>query len=299
MTFSALTRDVEDKDADFAQSEFEMSSRDFKHIAATLHAESGIYIAESKTALVYSRLAKRLRALGLASFRDYCNLIAGEDGREERQRMIAALTTNVTAFFREPHHFEHLKHNVAPQLIAAAQRGERVRLWSSACSSGEEPYSIALTLLSLAPNLANFDVKILATDIDPNVVAVGERGLYSERALAGAPANLRERWFRSARGADGETLSAADELRRLVVFRQLNLIGPWPMKGLFHAIFCRNVVIYFDQPTQAKLWGRFASALAPGGVLYIGHSERLSGPAVAAFRSEGVTTYRLSEGGRR
>lgn len=299
MTSSALIRDVEDKDADFAQSEFEMSSRDFKQIAATLHAESGIYIPESKTALVYSRLAKRLRALGLASFRDYCSLIAGQDGVEERQRMIAALTTNVTAFFREPHHFDHLKNSVAPALVAAAQRGERVRLWSSACSSGQEPYSVALALLSLAPSLANYDVKILATDIDPNVVASGERGIYSASALAGVPASLRERWFRPARGDNGEAWRVADEARRLVAFRQLNLIGSWPMKNPFQAIFCRNVVIYFDQATQSKLWTRFASALAPGGVLYIGHSERLFGPAAAAFRSEGVTTYRLSQGARR
>jgi chemotaxis protein methyltransferase CheR len=186
---------------------------------------------------------------------------------------------------------------VAPPLIAAAQRGDRVRLWSSACSSGEEPYSIALTLLSLAPNLANFDIKILATDIDPNMVACGERGIYPEKALASVPANLRERWFRAARGEDGE-LRATDELRRLVAFKQLNLIGAWPMKGRFQAIFCRNVVIYFDQPTQAKLWTRFASALAPNGVLYIGHSERLSGPAVGVFKSEGVTTYRLNDGAR-
>jgi chemotaxis protein methyltransferase CheR len=297
LTPSALTRDVDDGEAELAQSEFEMSSRDFKQIAETLHAESGIFIPESKTALVYSRLAKRLRALGLQSFRDYCSLIAGDDGVEERQRMIAALTTNVTAFFREPHHFEHLETVVAPPLIAAAQRGERVRLWSSACSSGEEPYSIALTLLSLAPNVVNLDIKVLATDIDPNMVAFGERGIYPTKALANAPANLRDRWFRAARGDAGE-LRAADELRRLVAFKQLNLIGSWPMKGRFQAIFCRNVVIYFDQPTQAKLWSRFGSALAPNGVLYIGHSERLSGPAVAAFKSEGVTTYRLNEGAR-
>jgi chemotaxis protein methyltransferase CheR len=159
---------------------------------------------------------------------------------------------------------------------------------------------MALTLLSLSPSVANFDVKILATDIDPNVVASGERGAYSESALAGLPADLKDRWFRRVKGGDdGEMFRAADELRRLVTFRQLNLIGPWPMKGMFQAIFCRNVVIYFDQATQTKLWSRFAAALSPGGVLYIGHSERLSGPAAAAFRSEGVTTYRLIEGSRR
>jgi chemotaxis protein methyltransferase CheR len=297
LTASAQSRDNRDSEA--VRSEFALSDRDFKQIAATLHAESGILVSESKSALVYSRLAKRLRALGLESFRDYCSLIESAAGADERQKMIAALTTNVTAFFREPHHFEHLKNNILPPLLAAAQRGQRLRLWSSACSSGQEPYSIALTLLSLAPNLANLDVKILATDIDPNMVASGESGVYEGNALTGLPVNLRERWFRPTRSADGAAWAACDELRRLVVFRQLNLIGEWPMKGLFQAIFCRNVVIYFDQPTQATLWGRFASALAPKGVLYIGHSERLFGPAAAAFRSEGVTTYRLGEGGPR
>ncbi len=131
--------------------EFLLTGDDFQQIAAMLHADAGIYLAESKATLVYSRLAKRLRALGLESFRDYCTLVAGTDGVDERQKMMAALTTNVTHFFREPHHFEHLKKQVLPPLVAAAKLGRRVRIWSAGCSSGQEPYSIALTILSLMP----------------------------------------------------------------------------------------------------------------------------------------------------
>ncbi|WP_036255501.1 CheR family methyltransferase [Methylocapsa acidiphila] len=280
--------------------EFTLSRADFRQIASMLHADAGIHLPESKAALVYSRLAKRLRALGLASFRDYCALVAGNEGLDERQKMLAALTTNVTRFFREPHHFELLEKQVLPPLLDAARSGERVRLWSAACSSGQEPYSIALTILSLMPDAGRLDVKVLATDIDPNILAEAQRGVYSESVIDAVPAALRARWFTSLRGdhrrGAPKSYSVGEALRELVAFRELNLIGPWPMKGLFQAIFCRNVVIYFDEATQAKLWSRFAPMLSPGGRLYIGHSERISGPAAALFESEGVTAYRLRRG---
>jgi chemotaxis protein methyltransferase CheR len=285
-----------------------LGAREFKRIAALLHAETGIHLPDAKASLVYSRLAKRLRALGLKSFRDYCALVLSEEGVDERQRMIAALTTNVTRFFREPHHFEHLKETVLPPLLAAAARGGRVRLWSAGCSSGQEPYSIALTVLSLRPEAAALDVKILATDIDTDMVATGRAGVYGAEALAPVPPAMRKRWFtpldgeggkaRDGRAKDGKASGekaweVGEELRQLVAFRELNLFESWPMKGPFQAIFCRNVVIYFEERGQSQIWNRFAGLLASEGLLYVGHSERLTGPAAAAFRSEATTTYRL------
>jgi chemotaxis protein methyltransferase CheR len=273
-----------------------LRAQDFSQIAAMLHSDTGIHLPESKTSLVYSRLAKRLRALGLQSFRDYCALIATSEGADERQQMIAALTTNVTRFFREPHHFEHLKQVLLPPLIAAARRNEKIRIWSAGCSSGQEPYSIALTILSMMPDAAKFDVKVLASDIDPNMIVAGRAGVYGDEALSAVPAALRQRWFTPQSAEGGKSWSANDELRELVAFRELNLIGSWPMHGKFHAIFCRNVVIYFDMETQSKIWSRFVPLMSAGALLYIGHSERLTGPAAAAFSNEGVTAYRLGHG---
>jgi chemotaxis protein methyltransferase CheR len=274
--------------------EFVLSREDFRQIAQMVHDDAGIYLPEAKTALVYSRLAKRLRALGLANFRDYCRLVARTGSADERQRMVAALTTNVTRFFREPHHFAHLERIVLPPLLEAARRGARVRLWSAACSNGQEPFSIALTVLSLMPDAGNFDIKVLATDIDPNMVAEGRAGTYTQPVLDAVRRQLRTRWFVPAQhGGDATAMCAGPDLRDLVTFRELNLLGTWPMKGPFQAIFCRNVAIYFQDDTQTKLWSRFAPMLAPGGRLYIGHSERLTGPAAAAFETEAVTTYRL------
>ena len=271
--------------------EFAFTRRDLEEIASIMMAEAGISLSEGKANLVYSRLAKRLRLLGLRSFKDYCALVTRPDGQDERQAMIAALTTNVTRFFREPHHFEHLKRQVLPGLIEKAKAGQRVRLWSAACSSGQEPYSMALTLLSLLPDAAKYDIKILATDIDPNVLAAGAEGIYEESLVEAVPDALRNRWFTSAQDGSGR-LRIAEEARALVSFRKLNLIGNWPMRGKFQAIFCRNVVIYFENDTQEKIWSRILPLLDPEGVLYIGHSERVSGPAETSLRNDGITIYR-------
>jgi chemotaxis protein methyltransferase CheR len=269
--------------------EFHLSEADFNTIAKIIHAEAGIELGEKKGHLVYSRLAKRLRHLGLTSFQQYCDLVTHQDGAVERQAMIAALTTNVTRFFREPHHFEHLKSTILPPLLQKAKQGGRVRLWSAACSSGQEPYSIGMTVLSLMPDAGRYDVKILASDIDPDILREGQEAVYPDSAMEAVPNGLRSRWF--VNNGSG-SVRAHDELRALVTFRKLNLIGNWPMQGLFHAIFCRNVVIYFSAETQAKVWGRLTPLLEPGGVIYIGHSERISGVAEQMLRSDGVTTYR-------
>ena len=269
--------------------EFPFTIEDFRAIAAILRTEAGIELPESRATLAYSRLSKRLRALGLNAFRDYCALLNSPAGASERGHMLSAMTTNLTKFFREPHHFEHLKAQVLPPLLERARRGERVRLWSAACSSGQEPYSLALTVLSVAPDAGNLDLRILATDIDPVVLAEARRGHYASAVLGGLPPELRQRWFAPA-GTDA--WSVAQPVRNLVAFREMNLTAStWPMAGQFQVVLCRNVVIYFGQETQAALWQRMSQRVERGGYLYIGHSERLIGSAAEAFESVDITTY--------
>jgi chemotaxis protein methyltransferase CheR len=276
--------------APIGSGEFAFDQADFKQIAAMLHADSGIFLAEEKASLVYGRLIKRLRTLGLHSFKEYCRLVGGEGGIDERQRMLAALTTNVTSFFREKHHFDYLKSTVLPPLLRQAKAGGRVRIWSAGCSKGHEPFSIAATVLGCLPEAGDLDVKILATDIDPFVVAHGREGIYSREDVADLPTEAK-RYFRPA-GGSGD-VAVTDALTRLVSFRELNLIGTWPMKGKFDIIFCRNVTIYFNTDTQAMIWDRYAANLKPEGHLFIGHSERLSDAAQKRFVTVGTTMYRL------
>lgn len=277
------------------EGEFAFTASDFSKIAALVHGESGIVLHEGKANLVYSRLAKRLRTIGLDSFRDYCALIESDAGLDERQAMIAAMTTNVTRFFREPHHFDYLKAKLLPHLIADARAGKRIRIWSAGCSSGEEPYSIALTLLDAMPDIAERDVLILATDIDTNMVAHGREGVYGASQSSNVPPDLRAKWMVSGGRNDGTRMAPA--ARALVRFNELNLLGPWPMKGAFRMIFCRNVMIYFDEETQNRIWDRFTEHLEPGGTLFIGHSERVPMDQ-HPFDLVGQTTYRKRAGKR-
>jgi chemotaxis protein methyltransferase CheR len=274
--------------------EFAFSDANFREIARIAKEEAGIDLPQSKATLVYSRLAKRLRALGISTFSDYCATVREND--DERNSMIAALTTNVTRFFREPHHFEHLRTQIIAPLADAARRGKRVRLWSAACSSGQEPYSMALTVLSVLPEAASLDIRILATDLNPHVVARGKAACYQKEELQDIPSNLRSKWLEAAPGGDNSIMRVAEEARSLVSFRELNLMGSWPFHGPFDAIFCRNVVIYFDRETQSAIWGRLARMLRDDGALYIGHSERVAGPAAAALMADGITTYRKKGG---
>ena len=293
MTTSADTR-ARGGGAGLVEGEFLFTDEDFRKIAQILHSHAGIALAEGKAALVYSRLAKRLRSLGLRSFREYCALVEGAKGVDERQAMMAALTTNVTRYFREPHHFDHLREVVMPKLAERARRGGRVRLWSAGSSTGEEVHSLAVTLLGTdaveSRLLTGGDCALLATDINTKVLAVGETGTYAGGGIEAIPAPLRM-WTEAA----GDQLRFKAEVRRLIRFRQLNLLGAWPFAGSFQVIFCRNVAIYFEEATQQALWARFAERLTPEGRLYIGHSERANHPRLA---TDGLTTYRLREGVR-
>lgn len=254
--------------------EFAFTWSEFREIAALVHGEAGIVLSEGKVNLVYSRLAKRLRAIGLRSFREYCELLRSKQGIDERQAMISAMTTNVTRFFREPHHFDFLKSTVLPPLVADARRGGRVRIWSAGCSSGEEPYSIAMTLLGMMPDALSYDILILATDIDPEMIARGRAATYAQSQVASIPDEFRANALE--RGKGGQHSRISECARSLIRFNELNLLGSWPMKGKFDVIFCRNVVIYFDEETQDEIWRRFAGMMPEGGHLCIGHSERIA-----------------------
>ena len=263
----------------------------FARLAGLVRQECGIVLGESKRNLVVSRLGRRIRELGLANFEAYCQLIETREGHAERRRMTSLLTTNVTKFFREPHHFERLTAATLPPLVTRAREGERVRLWSAGCSSGQEAYSLAITLLELFPQVGSHDVKILATDIDPVMIEKGRAAVYNDVAEDMVPPPLRRKYFLpSAAGEDH--WQVAEPVRALVRFAELNLMQDWPFKGRFDVIFCRNVVIYFDAPTQHRLWARFADLLTPGGALFVGHSERVAGPAAASFAPDGITQYR-------
>jgi len=276
--------------------EFAFTTQDFKKIAQLLYAQAGISLPDSKATLVYSRLAKRLRSLGMKTFTEYCNFVALESSVDEQQEMLRALTTNVTRFFREPHHFDDLRANILEPVADKVRAGGRLRLWSAASSSGQEPYSMAFTVLSVWPNAADLDIRILGTDIDTNVLATGRAAVYDESLLEGIPPAARNQYFERD-ASDRRAFRVCEAARSMVAFRELNLNGPsWPMKGPFDAIFCRNVVIYFDEPTQERVWNRFAPLIAPGGRLYVGHSERV-GSSITAFESAGLTAYR-KVGGR-
>ncbi|SON58259.1 Chemotaxis protein methyltransferase [Hartmannibacter diazotrophicus] len=250
--------------------EFPFTIEDFRFLAALVHENTGIVLSDHKMNMVYSRLARRLRELRLLTFEDYCARLRGSEAAAELGMLINAITTNLTRFFREPHHFDHLGETaLAP--FADARAGTRLRVWSAGCSSGEEPYSIAMTMAETLPNLRSLDARLLATDLDTRMVAHGRAGLYAEGSVGNLEPARREKWMRR----DGASMRIVPSLADLIAFKQLNLLGPWPMKGPFDAIFCRNVMIYFDNPTKERLVERFWQMLKPDGFLYIGHSETL------------------------
>ncbi len=268
-----------------------MSDRAFERLARRMNDETGIVLSEAKKGLAISRLSCRLRALGVPDFEGYCAILDGADGASEMQEMILLLTTNVTRFFREEHHFDALRNDILPGLVTKAKSGGRVRIWSAGCSSGEEPYSLAMTVLDVFPQAPSSDVRVLATDIDRNVLATGGTGQYRVTAQDRAEHPLLGKYLHAS-SSDPTVFEVSKQAKSLVQFGELNLQQPWPMKGKFDIIFCRNVVIYFSNATQQQLWPRFADALNPGGHLIIGHSERVSGPTLSTLISCGATQYK-------
>ncbi len=252
--------------------EFAFGEEDFQALRVLVKSLTGINLSEQKRELVYGRLARRVRALQLRSFAAYRDRLKSDS--QEVAELCNAITTNLTSFFREPHHFQYLRDHV---LMPHADRGgpRRLRIWSAGCSTGEEPYSIAMTVLEALPSPAHTDVRILATDLDSEVLQRARRGVYPvERTAALAPERL-QRFFIERREAGGPCRQVAPEVAALVTFKQLNLIHALPMRGPLDAIFCRNVVIYFDKETQRELFARIAGLQRPGDLLFLGHSESL------------------------
>jgi chemotaxis protein methyltransferase CheR len=275
-----------------ATHEFELSDSEFDRLRGFVRQHTGIALSDAKRELVYGRLARRLRKLQLSSFAEYCELV--ESGHpEELQELTNAITTNLTSFFRENYHFQQLAAEVLPQVESTRSGTRRLRLWSSACSTGEEPYSLAIVLREALARLSNWDVKLLATDIDSKVVATAAEGVYPLERFKGVAAERVKRWFPKVPGDPSHCVASA-ELKSLITFRQLNLFDPWPMKGPFDIIFCRNVVIYFDKETQRVLFERMAELQEPGSWLFIGHSENLFN-VTRRYKLVGHTVYRRVE----
>lgn len=262
---------------------------DFAALRALVKQHTGIHLGEQKRELVYGRLSRRLRALGLESFRAYRELLERGEG-DELVQFCNAITTNLTAFFREAHHFDYLREQLLSPLAADPRGARRLRFWSAGCSTGEEPYSLAMTIQESLPDAWRWDVKILATDLDTEVLAKAQRGVYEEERVRGLSAPRLERFFSRQEGGP-PSYAASPALKELITFRELNLMHTLPMKGPLHAIFCRNVVIYFDKDTQRQLFARFAQLQRPGDILFLGHSESLFRVS-DAYTLVGKTVYR-------
>ncbi|MQR99670.1 CheR family methyltransferase [Gluconobacter aidae] len=273
-----------------------VSDENFRIIAGIALNYAGISLSEKKKNLVYSRISRRVRQTGFGCFDEYCAFLMSEAGAAEQQHLVSALTTNVTSFYREKHHFVCLERLLRQQLYARLGRGEELRIWSAACSSGEEAYSIAMTVMKCLSTIPNLKAKILATDIDSDVLRQARLGSY---ASAEAAALFEDGMLTSCR-LEGNRIVMSEKIRDMIRFRHLNLLEPWPFSSCFHAIFCRNVAIYFDRETQDRLWGSLSERIVPGGELYLGHSERIAHPERFGMESMGYNAYRkVSSGGRR
>jgi chemotaxis protein methyltransferase CheR len=270
-----------------APREFDFSDADFQALSKIAYEHAGIVLPDAKKNLLYGRLSRRLRTLGLPSFEDYRQYL-NENSGEELQLFVNALSTNHTKFFREQHHFEHFVTAVVAPFLAANPTGGRLRIWSAGCSSGEEPHTIALILHAEIKDLASRDVRILATDIDTEVLRKAAQGVFSAEAVSAVPAKYRGPLSK----ADGDNVAIDRKVCSLISFGHLNFMDDgWPMRGPFEAIFCRNVMIYFDGPTKTKLVDRFTDLLRVGSWLYIGHSESLLG-SHPRLKLAGRTIYR-------
>ncbi len=268
--------------------EFAYRPADFERVRRLIYARAGISLTPSKRDLVYSRLSRRLRAIGCDSFGEYLDALEGMPaGADEWVAFTNALTTNLTSFFREAHHFDMLRDHLRTQ-----RAGQRIVLWCCAASTGEEPYSMAIAACEAFGTLSP-PVSILATDIDTSVLATAERGVYPLERVRGLAQERLRRYFLRGAGANSGHCRVVEDLRRLVTYRALNLQdAQWPLRGPFAAIFCRNVMIYFDKPTQERLLRRFVPLLAEDGLLFTGHSETLFGGAASLLSPLGRTAYR-------
>ncbi len=255
--------------------EFKFTDKHFNWLIKMVLEKTGIALTEKKRDLVYGRLARRVRKLDLDNFDQYCHLLKNNP-EGELVEFVNSITTNLTSFYREAHHFEYLGDTVVKYLLQQRKREKQIRIWSAGCSTGEEPYTIAMTLLESIPNINSWDVKILATDIDTNVLSKASQGIYLKDKISGVSKERFNKWF-SKPGIECESseVKVSPKLRELITFKELNLMGDWPMQGQFDVLFCRNVVIYFNKDTQRVLFEKFANKLKEDAHMFIGHSESL------------------------
>lgn len=270
------------------QQEFSFTSSDFDRVRRIVYAHAGIALADSKQNLIYNRLSRRLRVLGFDNFDTYLSHVEGAGHDEEFTHLINAITTNLTFFFREGHHFEFLEQTLFPSLLKRNADSRKVRIWSAGCSTGEEPYSLAIVAKECFPD--SWDVKIHASDLDTNVIETAREGIYSIDSLKGVSTERVKSWFLRGSGANAGMVKVKPALQSLIQFQQVNLMSEWPWREPFDIIFCRNVVIYFDKPTQQKLFIRYHQLLKEGGHLFIGHSESLY-KVSEQFKLLGKTIY--------
>ncbi|WP_444994874.1 CheR family methyltransferase [Aliikangiella sp. IMCC44359] len=266
--------------------EFDFSTNDFKRVVALINKKSGIHLSDHKSDMVYSRLARRIRQVGLRDFDSYLELV--ENDNEESINFTNALTTNLTHFFREKHHFEYLANVYYKELFA--KKKKRIRVWSAGCSTGEEPYTLAMVWNMLPNKPAGVDFKILATDLDTKVLDACRRGIYVEEKLEPIDEKYKK-WFKQTKNCKSREWEINPKLRELIFFKHLNLMNEWPMKGPLDLIICRNVLIYFDKETQQNLVKRFSNLLSDDGCLILGHSENLSANKII-FNAIGKTIFR-------
>lgn len=274
---------------DFADKEFPFKDCDFRYIQNLVGERTGIVLSDMKRTMVYSRVVRRIRKLGVNDFSEYCELLKSGDEQELIQ-FTNAITTNLTSFFREPHHFDYLLETVCPEL-EKNNKDKRIRIWSAGCSSGEEPYSIAMTLNDFFGTKSGWDIKILATDLDCEMIERASAGVYSEEKITGLDKKHLRKYVRKGKGSNAGLVRMTDDIKKMITFKQLNLLHEWPFKGEFDAVFCRNVVIYFNKDTQRELFNRYADIMSIGSPLFIGHSESLF-KVTDRFKSLGKTIYR-------
>jgi chemotaxis protein methyltransferase CheR len=255
-----------------------LSRDDLGFIAQIVYEHAGIVIREHKEAMARGRLSRRVKALGMNSIAEYCAFLRRPEAADEITDLINALTTNHTAFFRERHHFDHLRRDALPALLRpGGMRNGRIRIWSAACSSGEEPYSIAAIVRDVLGDRPGLDLRILATDIDTDILVRARAGSYSRDTIERMPSDLKPLLLHEV-ARTGDDCTVSPRLKQFVTFNHLNLIERWPMRGAFDMIFCRNVFIYFDSRTKAAILDHFVELMHVGGWLYLGHSESLSQP---------------------
>lgn len=268
--------------------EFEYTVADFNVLRRISNHHSGILVPDDKFDMFYSRLSKRVRTLGFTSFKQYCQYLQTHPEREFTE-FINAITTNLTSFFRENHHFDYISHTLIPELLKRNHSTRLIKVWSAGCSTGEEPYSLAMILKENIPR--DWSVRILATDLDTQVLATAATGIYGFDRVSAIGDRRLKQWFQRGTGTQSQKVRVKNELRELISFRQLNLMQEWPMKGGFDFIFCRNVLIYFDRETKEMLAQRYAALLKDSGYLFIGHSESLH-QLDTPFKLIGNTIYK-------